>query len=176
MIVYVAENRLELIEALVAEGVTYQECKATTEREAGISAVRMVEIQANVPEVIPVPPEYTQGDTELRAWRLPSGKLVITDMDGNLEQIVRPLCRRLFARIKRPPPQEPASGEAAGRRPAFPAGSPETALTRDVYRRAPGPGARGRPPGARRHTDSRRRFLQHFRACQALSVPLPILS
>jgi hypothetical protein len=96
MIIYVSENgsdRLELIEALVKEGVTYQECKATTEREAGISAVRMVEIQANVPEVVRVPPELTQGDGEVRAWRLPSGKLVISDMDGNLEQITRPIPR-----------------------------------------------------------------------------------
>ena len=94
MIIYVSENgsdRLELIETLVKEGVTYQECKAATEREAGISAVRMVEIQANVPEVLPMPPELTQGDGEVRAWRLPSGKLVISDMDGNLEQITRPI-------------------------------------------------------------------------------------
>ena len=96
MIIYVSENgsdRLELIEALVKEGVTYQECKAATERESGISAVRMVEIQANVPEVIPVPPELTQGDGEVRAWRLPSGRLVISNMDGNLEQITRPIPR-----------------------------------------------------------------------------------
>ncbi len=95
MIVYVFENgsdRSELVEALVSEGITYQECKATTEREAG-AAVGLVEIQANVPEVIPVPPEVTQGDTEVRAWRLPSGRLVITDMAGNLEQVVRPLHR-----------------------------------------------------------------------------------
>lgn len=96
MIIYVSENgsdRLELIEALVKEGVTYQECKAATEREGTISAIRMVEIQANVPEVVPVPPELTQGDGDVRAWRLPSGKLVISDMDGNLEQITRPMPR-----------------------------------------------------------------------------------
>jgi hypothetical protein len=52
-----------------------------------------VEIQANLPEVIPVPAEYTQGDVEARAWRLPSGKLIISDMDGNLEQIASPLPR-----------------------------------------------------------------------------------
>ncbi len=95
MIVYVHESgsdREELIEVLVTEGVTYQECKAATEREAG-SAVRMVEIQANLAEVIPVPPDFTQGDTEVRAWRLPSGRLIISDMDGNLEQVVRPIPR-----------------------------------------------------------------------------------
>ncbi len=94
MIIYVSESgsdRLELVEALVKEGITYQECKAATEREAGISAVRMVEIQANVPEIVPVPPELTQGSGDVRAWRLPSGKLVISDMDGNLEQITRPI-------------------------------------------------------------------------------------
>jgi hypothetical protein len=47
----------------------------------------LVEIQANLPEVIPVPSEFTQGDGNVRAWRLPSGRLIITDMDGNLEQI-----------------------------------------------------------------------------------------
>ncbi len=95
MVVYVFESgsdRTELIEVLVKEGVTYQECKAATEREAGV-AVGMVEIQANLPEVIPVPPEFTQGDTEVRAWRLPSGKMIITDMDGNLEQITGHLPR-----------------------------------------------------------------------------------
>ncbi len=89
MIVYVTEtgsDRDELVETLVNEGVTYQECKSTTEREAG-AALGIVEIQANLPEVIPVPPEFTQGDGSVRAWRLPSGKMIITDMDGNLEQV-----------------------------------------------------------------------------------------
>ena len=96
MIIYVSENgsdKLELIEALVEEGVSYQECQAATEREAGISAVRMVEIPANMPEVFPVPPEFSQSDGDVRAWRLPSGKLVISDLDGNLEQITRPTPR-----------------------------------------------------------------------------------
>lgn len=92
MITYVFESgsdRTELVEVLVKEGVTYQECKATTEREAG-AAVGMVEIQANLAEVIPVPSEFTQGDGNVRAWRLPSGRMIITDMDGNLEQITGP--------------------------------------------------------------------------------------
>ena len=95
MVTYVFESgsdRTELIEVLVKEGVTYQECKVTTEREAG-AAVGMVEIQANLPEVIPVPSEFTQGDGNVRAWRLPSGKMIITDMEGNLEQITGHLPR-----------------------------------------------------------------------------------
>jgi hypothetical protein len=93
MVVYVTESgsdRTELTEVLIKEGVTYQECKAATEREMGFSSTRMVEVQANLPEV-KVPPEYTQGDIGVRAWRLPSGHLIITDMDGNLEQIAPPL-------------------------------------------------------------------------------------
>lgn len=94
MIIYVHEggaDRVELIEALIKEGVTYQECKVESVRELGTASYRLVEIQANLPEVIPVPAEYTQGEAEARAWRLPSGKLIISDMDGNLEQIAAPL-------------------------------------------------------------------------------------
>ncbi len=90
MVVYVTESgsdRTELTEILVREGVTYQECRTKTERESGLSNTRILEVQANLPEVIPVPQELTQGDTEVRAWRLPSGKLIITDMDGNLDRI-----------------------------------------------------------------------------------------
>jgi hypothetical protein len=96
MVIYVHEDgsdRAELTEILIQEGVTYQECKAASVREMGTASYRLLEIQANLPEVIPVPPEYTQGDFETRAWRLPSGKLIITDMDGNLEQIAPPLPR-----------------------------------------------------------------------------------
>jgi hypothetical protein len=90
MLIYVSESgsdRTELTEVLVEEGVTYQECTAGKDRELGGHNVQMLEIQANLPEVIPVPPEYTQGDVDARAWRLPSGRLIISDMQGNLEQI-----------------------------------------------------------------------------------------
>lgn len=96
MVIYVFENgsdRTELIETLVKEGVAYQERKATTEREAGVSAVRLVEIQANLPEVFPVPPEFAESDASVRVWRLPSAGMIVTDMDGNLEQISGPLPR-----------------------------------------------------------------------------------
>jgi hypothetical protein len=90
MVVYVTESgsdREELTQALVQEGIMYQECRAKTEREAAFSSTGILEVQANVPEVIPVPPEYTQGGVDVRAWRLPSGKMIITDMEGNLERI-----------------------------------------------------------------------------------------
>lgn len=96
MIIYVHEggsDRVELTEVLIKEGVAYQECKVESVRELGTASYRLVEIQANLPEVIPVPAGFTQGDVEARAWRLPSGKLIISDMDGNLEQIASPLPR-----------------------------------------------------------------------------------
>jgi hypothetical protein len=93
MIIYVTESgsdRAELTEALIQEGVTYQEGRAGTEREMAFSSTRMMEIQANLAEVFPVPAEFAQSTTDIRAWRLPSGRLIITDLEGNLEQIATP--------------------------------------------------------------------------------------
>ena len=88
MFVYVSESgsdRTELIEALVAEGVTYQERPAETTRELGFSSVGMLLVQANLPEV------RKPGVTDERFWRLPSGRLIITDLEGNLDHIATPL-------------------------------------------------------------------------------------
>jgi hypothetical protein len=93
MVIYVTESgsdRAELTEALIQEGVTYQESRAGTEREMAFSSTRMMEIQANLAEVFPVPAEFAQSTTDIRAWRLPSGRLIITDLEGNLEQIATP--------------------------------------------------------------------------------------
>lgn len=90
MVIYVNKagaDRKELEEVLMAEGVTYQECPAGRDRELGGP---VVEIQANLPEVFPVPPQYMQSDGDVRAWRLPSGRLIISDLQGNLEQISTP--------------------------------------------------------------------------------------
>ena len=84
MIVYVTDSgsdRTELAEVLVQEGVTYQECQATFEREMGISSTGILEIQANLPEV------RKPGVTDERFWKLPSGRLIVTDMEGNLDRI-----------------------------------------------------------------------------------------
>jgi hypothetical protein len=90
MVIYVSESgseRTELTETLVAEGVTYQECEARTVREMGTASWRLMEIQANLPEVFPVPPQYAQSEGDVRAFRLPSGRLIIADLEGNLERI-----------------------------------------------------------------------------------------
>ena len=93
MIIYVNEagsDRQELVEELVKEGVTFKESLGETTRESGTSGVRTVAVQANLPEVWPVPPEFAQSDGDIRVWRLPSGRLIITDLEGSLERIATP--------------------------------------------------------------------------------------
>jgi hypothetical protein len=56
MVIYVTQagsDRKEIEEILVQEGVTYQECPAGRDKELGSP---LLEIQANLPEVFPVPP------------------------------------------------------------------------------------------------------------------------
>jgi hypothetical protein len=94
MVIYVHESgsdRQELKEELVKEGVTFKESSAETIRESGPGAGwRLVQIQANLPEVVPVPPQFAQSDSDVRVWRLPSGRMVIADMEGNLQRIATP--------------------------------------------------------------------------------------
>lgn len=87
MIVYVTasgSDRTELAEILIQEGVTYQECQAHFEREMGSSSTGILEVQANLPEI------RKPGVTDERFWRLPSGRLIVTDMESNLERIESP--------------------------------------------------------------------------------------
>lgn len=93
MIIYVNEagsDRQELVEELAKEGVTFKEASGKTTRESGLSGVRTVAVEANLPEVWPVPPEFSQSDGDVRVWRLPSGRLIITDLEGSLERIATP--------------------------------------------------------------------------------------
>ena len=93
MVIYVNESgsdREELIEELVKEGVSFKEASGKTTRESSTSGWRTVAVSANLPEVTPVPSEFSQSEGDVRAWRLPSGRLIITDLDGNLEQIASP--------------------------------------------------------------------------------------
>jgi hypothetical protein len=90
MVIYVNESgsdRQELIEELVKEGVTFRESSGKTTRESSTAGWRTVAVQANLPEVVPVPAMYAQSEGDVRAWRLPSGRLIITDLEGNLERI-----------------------------------------------------------------------------------------
>jgi hypothetical protein len=90
MVIYVTKagsDRKELEETLVEEGVTYQERSGGKDQELGSP---LIEIQANLPEVYPVPTQYVQSEGDVRVWRLPSGRLLITDLSGNLERIASP--------------------------------------------------------------------------------------
>ena len=79
----------EVEEVLVAEGVTYQK-RAGSQKEPGTGSWLMFQVEANLPEV-QVPKEYVQSEGDVRAFRLPSGKLIITDLEGNLENITTPV-------------------------------------------------------------------------------------
>jgi len=89
MLLYLDQSALkEVEEVLIAEGVTYQK-RARSEREPGTGSWLMFQLEANLPEV-QVPREYVQSEGDARAFRLPTGKLIITDLEGNLEQITIP--------------------------------------------------------------------------------------
>jgi len=93
MVIYVNEagsDRQELVEELVKEGVTFKESSRQTTRESSTAGWRTVAVEANLPEVWPIPPEFSQSDVDIRAWRLPSGRLIIADLEGNLERIAIP--------------------------------------------------------------------------------------
>ncbi len=89
MLLHVDQSGLkEMEEVLIAEGITYERV-TRGEVEPGTGSWPMFQILANLPEV-QVPKEYVQSEGDARAFRLPSGKLVITDLAGNLEQITIP--------------------------------------------------------------------------------------
>ena len=93
MVIYVNESgsdRQELIEELVKEGVSFKEASGKTTRESSTAGWRTVAVSANLPEVTPVPSEFSQSEGDVRAWRLPSGRLIITDLEGNLDRIATP--------------------------------------------------------------------------------------
>jgi hypothetical protein len=95
MLIYVDQSGLkDLQEVLADEGVAFQKGSTSSVRELNTGSWPVIEVQANLPEV-KVPREYSQGDVGARAFRLPSGKLIITDLEGNLEQITIPAPSKL---------------------------------------------------------------------------------
>lgn len=80
MLIFVDHSGLKDLQTVLAdEEVAFQE------RLCGLC----MSVQANLPEV-QVPREYTKEDMGTRAFRLPSGRLIITDPQGNVEQITQP--------------------------------------------------------------------------------------
>ena len=91
MLIYLDQSGLKDLQEIFAdEGVTFQERSTGSLRELNTGSWPVTEVQANLPEV-KVPLEYSQGEVGARAFRLPSGKLIITDLEGNLEQITIPV-------------------------------------------------------------------------------------
>ncbi len=94
MILYVDQSGWkDLQEVFADEGVAFQERLTGSTRELNTGSWQIIQVEANLPEV-KVPPEYSQGEIGARAFRLPSGKLIITDQEGNLEQITIPAPRK----------------------------------------------------------------------------------
>ncbi|MFP3867879.1 MAG: hypothetical protein ACLFUU_06930 [Desulfobacteraceae bacterium] len=79
----------ELIDTLLDERVVFQMCQKESVRELETGSWEVVEVQANLPEV-KIPKELDEGVIGAQAWRLPSGQLIITDMQGSLIKISRP--------------------------------------------------------------------------------------
>jgi hypothetical protein len=94
MIFFVDQSGLkELQEVFADEDITFQERQTGSVGEMGTGSWQVIKVQANLPEVR-VPPEYRDGEGGTRAFRLPSGKLILTDLEGNLEQITSPIPRK----------------------------------------------------------------------------------
>lgn len=91
MLIYVDQSGLKDVQELLTdEGVTFQHRPTGSVRELNTGSWAVTQLEANLPEV-KVPPEYSQGEIGARAFRLPSGKLIITDLEGNLERITTPI-------------------------------------------------------------------------------------
>jgi hypothetical protein len=82
-------EREEVISMLANEGVSFKIGEVASIRELGTGSYEVFKVQANVEE-IQVPPMYRSSEGDVRAFRLPSGKLILTDLEGNLEQIASP--------------------------------------------------------------------------------------
>jgi len=88
-----ASDSQEIFDLLTQEGVTYQQRLSESVRELGTGSYEIYEIQANLPEV-KVPPEFVSSEGDVRAFRLPSGRLILTDLEGNLERVAMPASPR----------------------------------------------------------------------------------
>ena len=98
MLVYVNESGsdwAELREALISEGVSYQECPTEFFRDLGKSCWWIMQVKADLPEVFLLPAGDDFGGLMLKAWCLPSGRMVIADGNGNLEQVTISWASRL---------------------------------------------------------------------------------
>lgn len=85
-----AGERDEIAKLFQDEKVPFEITETTSIRELGTGSYEMLTLTANVPEVN-VPAQYRSSEGDVRAFRLPSGRLILTDLEGNLERIESPL-------------------------------------------------------------------------------------
>jgi hypothetical protein len=91
MILFIPKSeREDLASMLTQENVTFEMGDMSSIRELGTGSYEVFTVKANVEE-IQVPPMYRSSEGDMRAFRLPSGKLILTDLEGNLERIETPL-------------------------------------------------------------------------------------
>ena len=69
------------------EAVKFEIGDVVSEPGVGLREVlKYFTVKANVVEV-DVPPMYRASEGDVRAFRLPSGRLILTDLEGNLDRI-----------------------------------------------------------------------------------------
>ncbi len=90
MILYIpATEREDILKVFQEENIACEISEMTSIRELGTGSYEMLTVQANVPEV-EVPALYRSSEGDVRAFRLPSGRLILTDLEGNLERLETP--------------------------------------------------------------------------------------
>jgi len=90
MILYIPKPaREEVTQALVDEAVKFELGEVTSVRELASGSFEYFTLKANLVEV-DVPPMYRESEGDMRAFRLPSGRLILTDLEGNLDRIASP--------------------------------------------------------------------------------------
>lgn len=87
MILYIPKSEREDIASLLTnEGVTFEMGDVSSIREMGTGSYEVLTVKANVEE-IQVPPMFRASEGDVRAFKLPSGKIILTDLEGNLERL-----------------------------------------------------------------------------------------
>ncbi len=87
MILYIPKAaREEITQTLVDEAVKFEIGEVASIRELASGSFEVFTVKANLVEV-EVPPMYRESEGDVRAFRLPSGRLILTDLEGNLDRI-----------------------------------------------------------------------------------------
>ena len=102
MILHIPRSeRDEIMALLTREGVTFEIGDVASIREMGTVSYEVFTVKANVEE-IQVPPMFRASEGDVRAFKLPSGKIILTDLEGNLERLETLPPQQVNAGIRRP--------------------------------------------------------------------------